>query len=252
MNAITQYIVNSSKLEVTLIKITDATPDTFVMEIESRVTNTGPVSSTISPMTVDLVGPGGAFGKLDLPVIKTNSAGTDVNIPAQLIKITDKAAFKAFVTAILRDESLLLQLKNGKGTVKAMMGMSAQIDYNKDCPLKGMHGPKTTISKTEVAGGGFKNTLKLVNPSPLELDLGTIKQEVRNKDGSVIALQQGKAYLLRGETSFLMEGTVVGKAAGEDAVIVATGVEEDNWHNETITAFQESVVLPKELVSLCA
>ena len=127
------------------------------MEIESRVTNTGPVSSTISPMTVDLVGPGGAFGKLDLPVIKTNSAGTDVNIPAQLIKITDKAAFKAFVTAILRDESLLLQLKNGKGTVKAMMGMSAQIDYNKDCPLKGMHGPKTTISKTEVAGGGFKS-----------------------------------------------------------------------------------------------
>ncbi|KAK0129507.1 hypothetical protein ONS96_000073 [Cadophora gregata f. sp. sojae] len=222
------------------------------MEIESRVTNTGPVSSTISPMTVDLVGPSGAFGKLDLPVIKTSSSGTDVNIPAQLIKITDKAAFKAFVHAILRDENLLLQLKNGKGTVKAMMGMSAQIDYNKNCPLKGMHGPKTTISKTEVEDGGYRNTLIVVNPSPLELDLGTIKQEVRNKDGSVIALQQGKAYLLRGESSYVVEGKVVGKAAGEEAVIVATGVAEDNWHNETITAFEEPVILPKELVSLCA
>ncbi|KAG4431941.1 hypothetical protein IFR05_012586 [Cadophora sp. M221] len=252
MNAITQYIVNNSKLEVTLIKITDATPDTFLMAIESRVTNTGPVSSTISAMTVDLVGPGGAFGKLNLPIIKTSSSGTDVNIPSQLIKITDKAALKAFVTAILRDESLLLQLKNGKGTVKAMMGMSAQIDYNKDCPLKGMHGPKTTILKTLVEGEGFKNTIKIVNPSPLELDLGTIKQEIRNADGSVVAVQQGKVYLLRGDTDFVVEGKAVGKAAGQDAKLVAVGVAEDNWHNETITAFDEPVVLPQELVSLCA
>ncbi|KAH7418909.1 hypothetical protein BKA64DRAFT_591061 [Cadophora sp. MPI-SDFR-AT-0126] len=239
MDAITQHIVNNSQLEVSLIKISDATPDTFKMSIESRVTNTGPISSTISPMTVDLVGSGGAFGKLDLPVIKTSSSGADVHIPAQVIKITDKAAFKAFVTAVLRDESLVLQLKNGKGTVKALLGLSAEIDYNKDVPLKGMNGPKTSIAKTVVEGGGFKNTLTYVNPSPLELDLGIIKQELRNKDGSVIAVQQGKTYLVRGETNVVVEGKVVGKAAGGEAVIVSIGVVEDNWHNETITAFQE-------------
>ncbi|KAH6700009.1 hypothetical protein BKA61DRAFT_706215 [Leptodontidium sp. MPI-SDFR-AT-0119] len=236
MDAITQHIVNNSQLEVSLIKISDATPDTFKMSIESRVTNTGPISSTISPMTVDLVGSGGA----------------DVHVPAQVIKITDKAAFKAFVTAVLRDESLVLQLKNGKGTVKALLGLSAEIDYNKDVPLKGMNGPKTSIAKTVVDGGGFKNTLTYVNPSPLELDLGIIKQELRNKDGSVIAVQQGKTYLVRGETNVVVEGKVVGKAAGGEAVIVSVGVVEDNWHNETITAFQEPVILSEELLSLSA
>ncbi|KAL2074899.1 hypothetical protein VTL71DRAFT_8679 [Oculimacula yallundae] len=252
MNAITQYIVNNSKLEITRIMIKDATVDTFIMSIESRVTNTGPTSSTLSSMEVDLVGPLGAFGKLTLPIIKTSSSGTDVNIASQLIKITDKKAFKAFVTAILRDENLVLQLKNGKGTVKAMFGMSTSIDYNKDCHLKGMNGPKTSILSTEVVGEGYRSTLRMSNPSPLELDLGTLKQEIRNVDGSLVATQQGKAYLVRGDTDYVVEGKVVGKAAGKEVKLFAVGVEEDNWHNETITAFEEPVVLTPELVSLCA
>ncbi|CZS93932.1 uncharacterized protein RCO7_08082 [Rhynchosporium graminicola] len=248
MNAITQYIVNNSKLELSLIKITEATPDTFLMSIESRVTNTGATSSSISAMELDLVGPEGAFGRVNLPVIKTNSAGVDVNIASQTIKITDKTAFKAFVTAVLRNEDLVLQLKNGKGTVKAMLGLSAKIDYNKDCALKGMNGPKTSILKTEVLGGQrYRSTMRVINPSPLELDLGTIKQEIRNLDGSVIAVQQGKMYLLRGESEYVVEGMVVGKALGKDVKLVATGVEENNWHNETITAFDEPIVLTDEL-----
>ncbi|OWP04638.1 hypothetical protein B2J93_4452 [Marssonina coronariae] len=260
MNAITNAIMSHSKLNVTLIKIplvplqTDATPDSFMMAIESKVTGTGPVSSTISEMTVDLVGPGGAFGKLALPVIKTRSSGTDVNIASQLITITDRPAFRAFVHALLRDESLLLQLRNGKGTVKAL-GMTADINYNKDCPLAGMHGPKTTIARAAAAGAGagFTSTLVVSNPSPLEIDLGTIKQELRNADGTVVAVQQGRAYLSRGQTEFVVTGTPTGAAAaGPEATLVATGVVEDNWHNETITAFEGPVVLPKELLDLCA
>ncbi|CZS99727.1 uncharacterized protein RAG0_08036 [Rhynchosporium agropyri] len=222
------------------------------MSIESRVTNTGATSSSISAMELDLVGPEGAFGRVNLPVIKTNSAGVDVNIASQTIKITDKTAFKAFVTAVLRNEDLVLQLKNGKGTVKAMLGLSAKIDYNKDCALKGMNGPKTSIVKTEVLGGQrYRSTMRVINPSPLELDLGTIKQEIRNLDGSVIAVQQGKMYLLRGESEYVVEGMVVGKAVGKDVKLVATGVEEDNWHNETITAFDEPIVLTNELLNIC-
>ncbi|EKD20006.1 uncharacterized protein L3040_002316 [Drepanopeziza brunnea f. sp. 'multigermtubi'] len=251
MNAITSAIMSNSKLNVTLIKITDATPDSFVMSIEAEVTGTGPVGATIAEMTVELVGPGGAFGKLDLPVIKTSSSGAKVIISSQHIKISDKAAFKAFVTAILRDESLVLKLQNGKAQVKAM-GMKAEIDYNKDCPLKGMNGPKTSISKTVVEGGSFKNTLVVENPSPLELDLGTIQQELRNQDGSVIATQSGKAYLSRGQSTYDVEGKPSGKAAGASATLVATGVAENNWHNETIQAFQVPVTLPAELVTICA
>ncbi|KAK2630115.1 hypothetical protein QTJ16_000935 [Diplocarpon rosae] len=239
MNAITNAIMSHSKLNVTLIKI-------------SRITGTGPVSATISAMTVDLVGPGGAFGRLALPVIKTTSSGTDVNIAPQLITITDRAAFRAFVHAILRDESLLLQLRNGQGTVKAL-GLTADINYNKDCPLAGMHGPQTSIARTEVVGAGFTSTLVVSNPSPLEIDLGTLKQELRSADGTVLAVQQGRAYLTRGESRYVVTGKPTGQAAaGPEAVLVATGVVEANWHNETITAFEASVVLPPELLSLCA
>lgn len=61
-----------------------------------------------SELAVKLVGPGAAFGKLDLPVIKTRSSGAQVNISNQLVRITDQAALKAFVPAILRDGFLLL------------------------------------------------------------------------------------------------------------------------------------------------
>lgn len=120
--------------------------------------------------------------------------------------------------------------------------MSAKINYSKDCPLKGMHGPKTTIAKPEMDGDGFKTTLMALNPSPLDIDSGIVKQEIWNADGTVTAQQKGKTYLLRGESTYLVTGKATGEAAGTEATLVATGMEEDNWHNETVTAFEVPVL----------
>src|ERR1700712_5593052 len=100
------------------------------MTIESTVKNTGPVSATQSPLTVDMIGPAGVFGKLDLPEVKTKSSGTFVNIDKQLIKIVDHNAYQEFVKSIQLDEKLTLRLDNGAGTIKAL-AMKSKIVYKK-------------------------------------------------------------------------------------------------------------------------
>lgn len=47
------------------------------------------MSSTIAQMEVDMIGPGGLFGRLRLPEIKTKSGGTTVQAHDQTIQIID-------------------------------------------------------------------------------------------------------------------------------------------------------------------
>jgi hypothetical protein len=222
------------------------------MSMESLVANTGPFGATMSAMTVDMVGSAGTFGHLNLPGIKTSSSGTAVKVDSQRIKIVNMEAYKAFVKSIMLDEELILRLDNGHARIKSW-GMSANIVYQKEVKLKGMRGPKTIMVKTEVEGGGkrFKNTMKAINPSSLELDLGTLRYEFQNEDGVKIAEQKGKVYLMRGESAVFMEGTTAGVAPKGKTRIVSLDVEEDNWHNETIPFFNTEVELTEEFVALC-
>lgn len=218
------------------------------MSIESRVGRTGPVPATQSAMTVDMIGPAGVFARLDLPVIKTSPFGTDVIIKDQRIQITDMTAFKAFVKSLMQDEELTMRLDNGHGTVAAL-GMTASIVYRKDIHLKGMKGPQTVMQKTEIDGAGFKNTMLAINPSPLEIDLGTAKYEIRNEAGVKIAEQTGKTYTTRGKSTYTVTGTVTGGAAKGKAKLIGLGVEEDNWINDTIKFLDADLTLSDKFVA---
>lgn len=220
------------------------------MTIESRVTETGPVSATQAPMTVDMVGPQGCFGRLDLPEIKTKSSGTDVNIKDQQIQIVDAEAYQAFSRSITLDEKLTLRLENGKGTIKALM-LKANITYAKDVHMLGMNGPKTEIIKTVKTEDGFKNTLKITNPSPLEIDIGENVFEFVDANGNVIAEQHGKLDIPRGESYHEVIGTVKGKTNGGEAVrLVGKDVTKESWLKETIKYFDSPVGLTPEMSAL--
>jgi hypothetical protein len=249
MDAIVQAILNLSKLEVTLIKISNATPTSFVMGIESRVTNTGPIPATQAPMTVDMIGPKGIFGRLNLPEVKTKSSGADVKIVDQLIEIVDMEAYHAFVKSIQLDKKLTLRLDNGKGTVKAL-GLKANIVYKKNVELLGMNGPKTEIVETEKTADGFKNTLKITNPSPLEIDIGENSFEFVDEKGNVIAEEHGKLDIPRGESYHEVFGTVKGKAAPGTIRLVGRDVSEESWLKTTIKNFDAPIALTPELTSL--
>jgi len=221
------------------------------MSMEAKTSNTGPIAVTMSPMTVDMRGPAGTFGRLDLPEIRTSPSGTIITVTDQKIQIVDMEAFLAFNKSITVDDEVILRLENGHTTIYKRFMVNATIVYNKNVTLKGMSGPKTMIKKTELDGRGFRNTIVAINPSPLEIDLGTVKHEIRNIKGEKIAEQKGKVYLTRGESTYFMIGETTGAAAEGDITVAGIGVEEDAWPNETIVAFNVPLKLTDELLALC-
>jgi hypothetical protein len=221
----------------------------FVMSIESRVTNTGPISATQAPMTVDMIGPKGIFGKLNLPEVKTKSSGTDVKINDQLIQIVDHEAYMAFVKSIQLDEKLTLRLDNGQGTIKAL-GLKSKIVYKKNVELLGMNGPKTEIIKTVKTADGFKNTLKITNPSPLEIDIGDSTFEFVDQQGNIIAEEHGGLDIPRGVSYHEVTGTVTGKAPSGAIRLLGKDVVQDSWLKETINYFDYPINLTPEMAEL--
>jgi hypothetical protein len=222
----------------------------YVMTVESRVTRTGPVSSTMTPMVVDLVGPKGVFGKLSLPEVKTSSSGAQVMVQEQKIDVVSHEAFIAFVRSIQLDEKLVLRLDNGHGSIKAMF-LTSNILYKKDVNMLGMNGPPTELVSTEVhEDGTFTNTMKITNPSPLEIDLGTATFVFKNAEGEDLAEQTGEIFIKRGDTTYTMSGKVKQKGAVDKISLVGVTIAGDSWIQETIKIYNVPITLTPELTTL--
>jgi len=250
MDSIVQAILNLSQLDVSYIKITDATEDSFVMSIDSKTTKTGPLGATMSPMTVDMIGPKGPFAKLDLPEVKTSSKGAVVKITNQLIKIENMEAYLAFNKSLQWDDKLTMYLDNGKGTIKAL-GMKSNIVYKKPVAMLGMNGPQTEILKTEIlADGSFKNTMKTTNPSPVETEMGKVNFAFKNGAGETLAVQSASLHMLCGETIYEAVGQVKAKGDVSNVQLVGLGDEKGTWIKNTILFFNVSVTLTPELTEL--
>jgi len=250
MNSIVQAILNLSKLEVTLIRVTQPGPDSFMMTIESKTTDTGLLPATMSAMTVDLVGPKGPFAKLDLPEVKTTSKGAVINIPDQLIKVTNMDAYIAYNKSLQLDEKLTMYLDNGHGTIKAM-GMKNKIVYKKPVHMFGMDGPQSSIVKTEILGDGhFRNTMKIINPSPIELDMGVVTFAFKNGAGEILATQKSSIFIVRGETVYVAEGHVKQKGDVSRVSLVGLEAEKDTWVKHTLEYFNVPIRLSPEMEQL--
>jgi hypothetical protein len=220
------------------------------MVIESRTFDTGLLPATLSPMTVDLVGPKGAFGKLDLPEIKTTSKGAVVNIPEQLIKITNMDAYLAYSKSIQLDEKLTMFLDNGIGTIKAL-GMKNKIVYKKPVHMLGMDGPQTSVTRTEILGDGqFRNTMKIINPSPVEIDMGNVTMAFKNAAGEILATQTANIFIVRGETVYQATGTVKQKGNVGRVSLIGLDPERESWIKNTLSLFNVPITLTPELKQL--
>jgi hypothetical protein len=250
MDAIVQAILNFSKLEVQHIRITNPKQNEFNMFITVKVTGTGPVGSTMSPMLVDMIGAKGTFGKLQLPEVKTKATGVVIDVPDQKIEILDMDAFLAFVESIQLDKSVTMMLDNGKGTIKAL-GLTSNITYKKKVDFLGMNGPKTEVIKTEDLGDGkFKNTMKMQNPSPVEIELGTPTFVFKDAAGNVLAEQSGKIHIPRGEYEYESTGTVKTKGDTSKVMLVGVTTDQDAWTKKSIQFFDLPITLTQGLVTL--
>ena len=151
------------------------------------------------------------------------------------------------------DDEVILRLENGKTTIYKRFMINASIIYNKTVTLKAMSGPKTIIKKSEPEGMGFRNVIVAFNPSLLEIDLGIVKHEIRNSRGEKIAEQKGRVHLKREESTYVMTGSVMGEATGEEATVVGIGTEqEDSWPHQAIQSFNVPLKLTNEFLTLCS
>lgn len=204
------------------------------MALVSRVTNTGPTSATMAPMVVDLVFGGVPWGKLQLPEIITAPGGADIICDAQEVAITNQESFRAFVKALMLDDDLVLGLDNGDCQISSKVlgfGMKSQVVYKKDLALKGMKGPKVTLVETTADS----NTMKVTNPSPVEIDHGVSMFDILDGD-DVVANLKGQLNIVRGDADTKLGITFTGKKveAGKKLKLVGKGTEDDSWMNDTL------------------
>ncbi|KAI1820272.1 hypothetical protein F4861DRAFT_533822 [Xylaria intraflava] len=147
-----ETITQHSKLNISLLRISNVTEDSFHVSMEACITKTGPVSASISPMTVDLHGPAGQFGKVTLPPIKTRTRvnGTEVVVTSQLVHIIDKEALQAFIRAIIEGSTAVLSLRNGHTSITALGIAPREIVYEKEIELPGMKGPTVSVTTASI------------------------------------------------------------------------------------------------------
>lgn len=216
--------------------LTDPCPSSsLTMSLVNRVTGTGPTSATMAPMVVDLVFGGVPWGKLQLPEVVTASVGTEVRVQEQDVAITNLDAFRAFVRALMRDDELVLTLDNGDCHVASkILGFTARstVVYKKDLLVRGMRGPRVALAGT--AGG--QNTMKVTNPSPMEIDHGVSMFEIVQGQDEVVAEVKGPMYIVRGNFDTTMDITFKGKKVepGAKLRLVGKGTENESWMNDTL------------------
>ncbi|KAF7551961.1 hypothetical protein G7046_g7565 [Stylonectria norvegica] len=250
MDTVIQYLINRSRLEVSRVKISNPTEDSYSISIESRVSNTGPISSTISSMELELVFNGCCFGRMTLPEVKTSFWGTKVVVSDQRINISDMAIYKSFVRSILVSDETSFQLENGACTIKAL-GITAHCNYCIDIPIKGMRGPQVTLKKLVRNRDTITAVFHISNPSPVEVDHGTCVFELRNDQGETMAELKGELRIVRGEADFTLRGTTpTGVAPSKKARLVGLGVDGNSWCNETVRYIDAVMDVKPEFVKV--
>ncbi|KAI1296291.1 hypothetical protein F5Y03DRAFT_410198 [Xylaria venustula] len=234
--------------------LTDEPPiSSFHVSLDARLTNTGPATVKITSMTIDLCGPSGHFGKVLLPAITARRYGTDVVVTNQLVSIVDKDALKAFIQAIIKDDTVL-SLRNGKTTVTALGIGPRDIVYEKEILLHGMRGPivgiqeaslivpgpsagsppttansgvvrsYTASSLSSTIGGGnvVSIVFRVANPSPLEISFGICDFNIQDDQGRLIAELKGLLDIRRDHFEVTFQGNVNKAVAAK----LATDMEE--------------------------
>ncbi|KAI1119919.1 hypothetical protein F5Y10DRAFT_145854 [Nemania abortiva] len=241
-------IVRNSKLSISLLRISNVTEESFHVSLEARITKTGPASASITPMTLDLCGLAGHFGKVTLPAITTQAYGTEVVVTSQLVNIVDKEALKAFIRDIIQNGSVVLSLRNGQTSITALGIGPRETSYAKELELPGMNGPvvsvhsadliqidprlagspstaslapvnaaplsgsltSASISSLAASGNGsaISITFHVENPSPLEISFGTCSFDILDHEGKLLAELKGRLDIRRKYFEAIFQGNV--------------------------------------------
>lgn len=215
------------------------------MSIDCKVTGTGPVSSIVSAMDLDLLFDGRSFGRLSLPEIRTSFRGAKVMVHDQTIEVSDATTYKMFVRSVILGDETSFQLDNGRCTISSM-GLTKHIDYSLDLSMRGMSGLPVTLKKLHRDGERVTAIFEFSNSSPVEIDHGFCNFAILNDRAQTIALLTAELHIVQGTFTVTMQGSMCeGAVLSEKARLVGAGTEQLSWCNETVK-FIDSVFDVKE------
>ncbi|KAF1802885.1 hypothetical protein V8B55DRAFT_1045444 [Mucor lusitanicus] len=228
---IAQSLMNKSKIDVTAAGITFTKPDalanqvyakrdgddmnsTFYMNMESALSDTGPFHASIKfHNPVQIFYNESYLGDIFLYNETSIGGGHGTLNAITPFLIRDQAAFAAFAKTMLAVESFKWTLK-GKLDITAL-SRTATVDLNKEIVLNGMNGfPNVKINSFQLPGddpnGGILVELGTVleSPSPIGVQLGTIKLAI-GYDGVPLGMVTAQnVNLAKGENNILLKGTL--------------------------------------------
>lgn len=207
---IAQDDVNEAELEIESQRLTEATPDSVRLKIDTISNSESLFHPTLDAFnaTLSVPVPEGEdgesipFGTIEIP---QNVAGEDVHIAIdQVMRIENMEEWMRFNKMVLHEEEFEIQVS---GDVKLHLGALPEVDcdYDKIVRMKGLNqlkGFKITDNKVELKNGGkadISGNVHLPNPSVLTLELGQVTLDLS------------------------IDGTHIGQAVMEDVVLPPGG-----------------------------
>ncbi|PNY28498.1 Uncharacterized protein TCAP_01568 [Tolypocladium capitatum] len=226
-------------------------PSSCVITVECRLTKTGPISSTMSSMVIELTFDGLCFAKMRLPEVKTSIWGTRVTVRDQRLEILDKTIFKAYLRSVIVDDDTNFQLENGECTVTAL-GIKAHCNYCLNIPIRAMAGPKASVASLEREGEDITMVVAIENPSPVEIDHGVTLFELRDGQGASVAELTGNLQIVRGTSECTLRGKLVAGATrpSSRARLVGVCTESSSWCRETAEYFDVGLDVKPEFAGV--
>lgn len=138
---IAQNAINDSTLIVNSMKMTNPTPDTLTVDLNSTVRTSSSYHPTIDsfPASFYLGDSDKPFLQLQTPEQKSVHDG-DIQLAHQVINVTEQSGFKDYALALLADKELDVKIK-GKTKLRQGKLPKADINYNQEVHTPGLSLP---------------------------------------------------------------------------------------------------------------
>ncbi|CAO3630686.1 unnamed protein product [Mucor hiemalis] len=247
---VAQSLMNKSTIDVTAADISFTKPGalessvyskragddmntTFYMSMNSNLGHTGPFSASIKfHNPVQIYYNDSYLGDIFLYNETKISGGKGQLNAITPFLIRDTNAFSSFAKTMLAVEQFKWTLK-GKLDITALT-RTATVDLNKEIVLNGMNGfPNVKITDFQMPGddpnGGIKVQLGTVleSPSPIGVQLGTIKLAIGYDGVSLGDVSANGVVLQKGDNNIVLSGTL--KPQNDPIALQKVGVLFSNY-----------------------
>ncbi|KAM3565860.1 hypothetical protein ARSEF4850_001171 [Beauveria asiatica] len=231
---IAQDKINQAKLDIVAIKISNVTPTSYQMTVDSTISTDGTVKADIDAFAGDMyledTDDKTPFAVLDFPPTNANKH-SNVKVD-QHVEIKNMDAFNKFNTWFVNNETLKIGIKGNTKIQPKGLSKKYHVIFHKVLEAKGLNNfkgikvinPRVTLSVDKGTDPNFRNfyaQTELPNPSHFSLDIGNTVF-----DNYFLGKNLGKLYI---DNLSLVPGTntvnVTGSLDQGQIIVLASGAK---------------------------